>query len=124
MKTLETHHGGNWLDRLLNSWPFCLDSDYTPSLWAIAWDEQGVWHPLNVSLFYNGYFFLRLTFPFGFWLHVKPVRNARFQCGAGWKLNGRIGLTLRWQTDAKAARGAHENAPNLGQAIGWERGTA
>ena len=123
MKTLETNHGGNWLDRLLNSFPFCLDSDSIRTV-AVAWDEEGIYRPGSVSLFYNGYVFFRLTFPFGAWLHVKLVRNARFQCGAGWKLNGRIGLTLRWQTDAKAAAGAHENAPNLGQATGWERGTA
>ena len=27
MKTLETNHDGNWVDRLLNAWPFCLDMD-------------------------------------------------------------------------------------------------
>lgn len=123
MKTLEYHHGGNWIDRLLNAWPFCLDAD-SISTAAIAWDEEGIYRPGSVSLFYNGYVFLRLTFPLGFWLHLKPIPDARFQCGAGWKLNGRFGLTLRWQTDAKAAAGAHENAPNLGQASAWARGTA
>ena len=123
MKTLETNHGGNWLDRLLNAWPWCLDADSIRTA-AIAWDAEGVYFPASRSLFYNGYVFFRLTFPFGAWLHIKPVRSARFQCGAGWKVNGRFGLTLRWQTDAKAAQGAHENAPNLGQASAWARGTA
>ena len=124
MKTLETNHGGNWLDRLLNAWPFCVHRDAVATVFAFAWDEQGRYRPESMSLFYNGYIFFRLTFPLGVWLHVKPVPDARFQCGMGWKLNGRFGLTLRWQTDAKAAQGAHENAPNLGQATGWERGTA
>ena len=123
MKTLETNHGGNWLDRLLNAWPLCLDADSIRTV-AVAWDAEGVYCPEDYSLFYNGFVMVRVTFPFGIWLHLKPVRNARFQCGAGWKLNGRFGLTLRWQTDAKAAHGAHDNAPNAGQAIGWERGTA
>ena len=123
MKTLETNHGGNWFDRLLNSWPLCLDADSIRTV-AIAWDEEGICLPDRRSLFNNGYVSLRLTWPFGAWLHVKPVRNARFQAGAGWKLNGRFGLTFRWQTDAKAAAGAHDNAPNHGQASAWARGTA
>ena len=123
MKTLEYHHGGNWFDRLMNSFPFLLDTDYIGTV-AIAWDAQGVYSPEDRSLFYNGYLFMRLTFPFGVFLHVKPVADARFQCGFGWKLNGRFGLILRWQTDAKAAQGAHANAPNSGQASAWRRGTA
>ena len=123
MKTLEYHHGGNWLDRLLNAWPLCLYADSIRSV-AVAWDAEGVCFPDARSLFNNGYVSLRITWPLGAWLHLKPVRDARFQCGAGWKLNGRFGLTMRWQADAKAAAGAHENAPNLGQAQGWQRGTA
>src|SRR3990167_31613 len=87
MRTLETNHGGNWLDRLLNSWPVLLDNDSIGTV-AAAWDAQGVHAPEASSLFYNGYVFPRLTFPFGSGLHVKPVRNAPFQCGGGWKLNG------------------------------------
>ena len=121
MKTLETNHGGNWVDRLLNRWPLCLDADSIGTL-AFAWDAEGVYCPEDYSLYYNGFVMMRLTFPFGIWLHVKPVSDARFQCGIGWKLNGRFGITLRWQADASAAAGTH--GPNAGQASGWERGTA
>ena len=121
MKTLETNHDGNWVDRLLNAWPLCIDQDSVDS-WAWAWDAEGVYCPEDYSLFYNGFVMLRLTFPFGIWLHVKPVRNSRFQCGIGYALNGRFKLTLRWQTDASAAAGTH--GPNIGQASAWQRGAA
>ena len=123
MKTLEYHHGGNWVDWLLNSFPFLIDTDYIGTL-AFAWDAEGPYSPEDYSLFYNGFVMVRITIPFGIWLHVKPLPDRRFQCGIGWALNGRLKLTLRWQTDAKAAAGAHENAPNAGQASGWGRGTA
>lgn len=119
MKTLEYNHGGNWFDRLNNA--LAVDQLAMRS-WAIAWDAEGVYCPEDYSLFYNGYVFVRLTFPFGVWLHIKPVSDARFQCGIGWKLNGRFGLTLRWQADTSAAAGTH--GPNVGQAQGWGRGTA
>lgn len=121
MKTLEYHYGGDWRDRLLNSWPFLLDTDYIGTI-AFALDEEGPYSPEDYSLFYNGFVFLRLTFPFGVWLHVKVRPTWRFQCGAGWKLNGRFGLTFRFQTDESAARGVA--GPNVGQASGWARGTA
>lgn len=122
MKTAENNHGGNWFDRLLNSWPFCLHVDAIGTLFAKAWDEQGAYRPGDGSLFYNGHFFIRITSPFGIWLHWKPYRNLRIQAGAGWKLNGRFAVLLRAQTDTEAANGTH--GPNYGQAIGWERGTA
>lgn len=149
MKTTENNHGGNWLDKLLNAWPLCLDSDSIKSQ-AMAWDKEGVYFPGSKSLFYNGYVFLRVSIPFGVWLHLKVRPTWRVQAGFGWKLNGRFAfnplgipviaalcLTVGWswwwlvllpfyrkQTDASAAAGAHENAPNLDQASGWERGTA
>lgn len=147
MKSLEYHHGGNWFDRLNNA--LAVDMDSIRSV-AFAWDAEGPYAPEDYSLFYNGFLMLRVTFPFGIFIHIKPVRDARFQCGFGSKLNGRIAgnpyglpvivlltvffgwhwwyllalLFYRWQTDAKAAQGAHENAPNLGQAIEWQRGMA
>ena len=121
MKTLEYHRGGNWFDRLNNA--VAIDPNYIGTI-AFAVDDQGPYCPEASSLFYNGFLMLRLTFPFGVFLHVKPVRDARFQCGIGWALNGRFKLIFRRQTDAKAAAGAHENAPNIGQAVAWERGTA
>lgn len=91
---------------------------------AYACDAEGSYFPGRQSLYYNGFVMLRFNWPLGAFLHLKPVRSARFQCGFGWALNGRFKLILRWQTDAKAALGAHENAPNLGQASAWARGTA
>jgi hypothetical protein len=124
MKTLEYNHGGNWIDRLLNRWPFCLDANSMRTV-AIARDAQGWYKPGARSLFYNGYVFVRLTWPLGLWLHVRLTPDHRSQFGAGWKLNGRFGLTFRpWQANASGARGAHPGAPNVGHASAWERGTA
>lgn len=122
MKTLETNHGGDWRDRLLNRWPACVHVDAVATIFALAWDREGVYRPEAASLFYNGAVMVRVTFPFGIWLHFKPVSSARLQLGLGWKLNGRFGGVLRWQRDADAARGTH--GPNIGQAVAWERGTA
>lgn len=119
MKTLEYHHGGNWFDRLNNA--IAVDPDDMETV-AVAFDAEGVYLPEDYSLFYNGYLMARLTWPLGVFLHIKPVKSARLQLGFGWKLNGRFGLILRWQSDASAAKGTH--GPNLGQAAGWERGTA
>ena len=122
MKTLETNHGGDWRDKLLNAWPLCIHTDAVATIFTFAYDADGFCRPDSRSLYANGYVFLRLTFPFGVWLHIKPVSHARLQLGAGWKLNGRFGLIIRWQTDASAAAGTH--GPNHGQASAWKRGTA
>lgn len=122
MKTIELHYGGDWRDKVLNAWPLCIHTDAVATLLAAAWDSQGIYRPESRSLFYNGAIMVRLTLPFGIWLHIKPVAAGRFQCGIGWKLNGRFGLLLRWQTDKSAATGAH--GPNVGQASAWDRGTA
>jgi len=125
VKTIELNHGGNWIDRLLNAWPACIHSDAVATLFTFAWDADGWYRPASKSLYYNGRLFLRITSPGGVWLHIRLRPEWRkFQCGAGWKLNGRFGLTFRLQTDESASAGAHENAPNIGQARGWERGTA
>lgn len=122
MKTLETNRGGNLLDRLLNSWPFCIHKDAVATLFTRAWDDQGAYRPENASLFYNGHFFVRISFPFGIWLHWKPYSDLRVQLGIGWKLNGRFGVVARVQSDDEAAAGTH--GPNFGQARKWDRGTA
>lgn len=121
MRILENNHGGNWIDRLLNAWPFCIDQDNVNS-WAVAWDADGIYFPDDLSLFCNGYVMVRVCWPLGVFVHIKPVRNARFQFGIGWKVNGRVGLTLRWQTDESAANGTH--GQNVGQAKEWNRGAA
>jgi hypothetical protein len=111
-----------WANKALNSWPLLLDEDSTGTIVAVARDKEGWYSPGDVSLFYNGYFFMRLTYPFGIFLHIKPRLNTRIQFGFGWKLNGRFAITLRKQTDEQAATGTL--GPNVGQAKGWERGTA
>ena len=122
MKTIENHYNGDWRDKLFNAWPLCLDTSSIKTLFARASDNQGVYTPGDRSLFYNGVWSVRLTFPFGIWVHVKPTIDLRLQAGAGWKLNGRFAVLLRVQTDESAAAGTH--GPNHGQASGWDRGTA
>lgn len=96
------------------------------SLFAFAWDNKGPYLPPDTSLFMNGYVSFRIVawrwLPLGMWVHVKPRVNTRIQCGAGWKGNGRIGLTFRVQSDEEAQEGVL--GKNYGQARGWERGTA
>jgi hypothetical protein len=122
VKTIEVHYNGDWRDKLLNAWPLCVHTDAVATLFALALDAQGIYRPDSRSLFYNGFVMVRLTWPFGIWLHIKPTSTGRFQCGIGWKLNGRIALLFRWQTDASAAAGVR--GPNVGQASAWDRGTA
>lgn len=121
MKVVEHHYGGDWRDKLLNAWPLLRDTDDIRTWFAWAWDAEGRYRPGDRSLFYNGYVMVRITNP-GIFLHLKWRRSSRFQAGFGWKLNGRFGLILRYQTDASAARGV--SGPNVGQAGAWDRGTA
>jgi len=124
MRTLENDARlPDWVNALLNRWPLCIHKDAVATIFTIACDAEGWYRPENVSLFYNGYFFLRIIWPFGVWLHVKPRIDARCQLGLGWKLNGRFGFTCRlWQTDEAAAAGVQ--GQNFGQARWWNRGTA
>lgn len=72
------------------------------------------------SLYYNGVVFLRISAPFDFRLQVRVWPTWLFQCGLGWKGNGRFAPTLRFQTDASAAVGM--DGPNYGQASGFQYG--
>jgi hypothetical protein len=122
MRTLEHNHPVHpWIDRLLNSRWLCLD-DARMRTWAVARDAQGWYLPGRASLYYNGYFMVRLCWPVGVFVHVRWSPVARLQLGVGFKLNGRFGLIARYQTDADAAKGVH--GPNHGQATGFDRGTA
>lgn len=116
---------------LLNQWPLLIDTDSVRSL-GVAWlfKEGGRWCFLpritgDVSLFYNAVFFLRLSVPFGAFASLRwsasSTARALLQLGAGWKLNGRIALLLRIQSDATSAAGA--SGPNYGQATGFNYGT-
>jgi hypothetical protein len=118
-------------DDLLNRWPLLLDTDSMRSV-GLAWlfKEGGTWNfrpriPGDVSLFYNAVFFLRLNWPLGIFASVRwsasTTEKALLQLGAGWKLNGRIALLLRIQSDATSAAGA--SGPNYGQATGFNYGT-
>jgi hypothetical protein len=111
----------------LNKWPLLIDTETIKSI-GIAWlfKENGTWNFLprvtgNVALFYNAQFFLRLSLPFGvfFGLRLGPIYL--FQCGIGWKLNGRFAILFRLQTDASAAAGV--SGPNYGQSTGYSYGT-
>src|SRR5205807_10252029 len=87
MKTIENDARlPAWLNGVLNRWPACIHRDAVATIFTIAWDEHGIDRPENVSLYYNGFLFVRLCWPFGIWLHLKPMRNLRFQCGGGWAL--------------------------------------
>lgn len=126
MKVVEGHPAD-----LLNQWPLLIDTDSVRSL-GVAWlfKEDGRWCLLprntgEVSLFYNAVFFLRLSWPFGVFASVRwsasSTAKALLQLGAGWKLNGRIALLLRIQSDATSAAGS--SGPNYGQASGFDYGT-
>lgn len=129
MLTIENPNG-TWLDRLLNRWPLLRDTDDIRSL-AVAWlfkeDGRWVFAPRlcdKTSLFYNAVFFVRVTNPglfISFRWSESSTAKAMIQCGAGWKLNGRIALLLRIQSDQSSAAGV--SSPNLGQATGWNFGT-
>lgn len=75
------------------------------------------------SLYYNGIIFFRVMLPFFVGLQVrwgKDVKPSFFQTHIGWKLNGRLAIALRFQSDASAAAGM--DFPNPGQAQGWSDG--
>lgn len=124
MKTIEYHHQGTWYGRLFDDVNnrIAVDVDSLRTV-AIAVDADGVYFPGAASNFYNGYVMARATWPPGLYVHLRLERTHRTQVGAGWKTNGRFGLTFRpWQSDAGAAAGVH--GPNYGQATSWQRGTA
>jgi hypothetical protein len=128
----EAHHGNNWWDRLLNCWPFMIDTDSISSF-GIGWifTEHGTWKLLprlignNGHLYMNALLFFRMTFwgmiPLGAFLHIRLSSTRLVQIGFGIKNNtGRIGLIFRFQTDASAARGSA--SPNPDQTGGFEWG--
>lgn len=138
MKTLEYHHGNNWLDKLLNAWPFCIHTDSVKPVLEIEWGANPngpatpMWNNLKVrtgkdcqtdSLFRNGVVYLRLLAPFGIFWSVRWAafkRRSFLQSGIGWKLNGRAAALFRVQGDESAAKGVH--GPNYGQAVGFAEG--
>lgn len=66
MRTTELNHGGDWRDRLLNSWPFLIDTEQVKTLFAFAFCRSTfgwtwIYGDLDRSLFMNGTFFVRYT---------------------------------------------------------------
>ena len=108
-----------------------IDSDLVKSI-GIAWlfKENGKWAFTpritgNTSLFYNAVFFVRLSLPLGIFASFRwsdsTIKKALFQTGIGWKLNGRLAILFRVQSDKTSAAGV--TGPNLGQSGGFEYGT-
>jgi len=127
MKTIEYNHSNNWLDKLLNSWPFCIDTECIyPLIRGGVCRNESIWHAwvsrdAGTSLYYNGVIFVRLMLPFWIGIHIRPTSKHYLQVGLGFKLNGRFGAIFRIQTDDSAEHGAH--GPNYGQGKGYECGT-
>ena len=127
MRSIEQRHPGEpWLLYWLGN-ATAIEPGWIRSV-ALAWifRDAGQWCFLprgcgTESLFYNAQLFLRLSLPFGVFFGMRLGATHLFQCGIGWKLNGRFGILLRIQTDASAAAGV--TGPNYGQATGYDFGT-
>jgi hypothetical protein len=57
------------------------------------------------SLFMNGAFYLQIRLPFWVGIQIRPFTKRYFQCGFGWKGNGRAAILFRFQTDESSAAG-------------------
>lgn len=130
MKITESQHPGEpfWLYWLGNA--TAIDGKYIKSI-GIAWlfKEGGKWVFMpritgEQSLFFNSVFFLRLSLPFGIFASVRWSeafdKKSLFQAGIGWKLNGRLAVLLRIQSDKTSAAGV--TGPNVGQSRGFYYG--
>lgn len=135
MNIIEDQHPGEpyWLYWLGNA--TAIDPEAVRSI-GLAWlfKEFGRWDFLpcmtgEQSLFFNAVFFLRVTFvwciPAGIFASVRwsdsTTKKALFQVGAGYKLNGRLAVLCRIQSDEASAKGV--TGPNFGQATGFDFGT-
>ena len=126
MKNLEIF--GKWSDKLLNSFPFCLDDIYIKTV-GIAWlfTVDGKWCfipkivPSNWQ-YANACIFVRIGFPFAFFMQLRASPTHLWQGGIGWKQSGRIAIHFRFQTDASSAIGYHVGLPNTDHASGFEYG--
>lgn len=126
MKHLE--YFNHWYDKILNSFPLCLDSDTIKSFgMAIGYTIDGKWSfkPKFIGKEYqyaNAMFFIKLGLPFAFFMQIRWSETRLWQGGIGWKDSGRFAIHCRFQTDASAAIGYHTGLPNTDQAHGWEFG--
>ena len=123
VKITEVQHPGEpfWLYWLGNA--TAIDDSYVKSI-GIAWlfKEDGKWKFMpritgQQSLFFNAVFFLRFSLPFGVFFSFRwsasSVKKALLQTGIGWKLNGRLAVLLRIQSDISSAKGV--TGRNTGQ---------
>jgi len=130
MKILEAQHPGEpfWLYWLGNA--TAIDDTYVKSV-GIAWlfKEGGKWKFIpritgQQSLFFNAVFFLRFSLPFGVFFSFRwssaTDKKSLLQTGFGWKLNGRLAVLLRIQSDISSAKGV--TGPNVNQAVGFYYG--
>ena len=109
-----------------------LSPDTIKPLLSVQWGWDKDWrnyriatgHDRTESLYYNGMFFCRFMFPFfvGFMVRWSGATDKRafLQTHIGWKLNGRLAVAFRVQSDTSGERGM--DFPNPGQARGWADG--
>lgn len=146
----DRHPGESWLLWKLGNLTAITDEAVVSEGVMWLFKENGKWVFIprltgNRSLFYNAVFFFRYTVsPFTlitfylavalgwYWALIYGVfvsfrwsgsttKKALFQTGFGHKLNGRLGLPLRFQSDKSSAAGV--TGPNSGQAQGFNGGT-
>lgn len=100
---------------------FSVQIGFFDRLYSGAFDVMRFWYKDPPSLFMNGVVFAQLRLPFWVGLGIRFSPSHFFQCGIGWKGNGRLAILLRIQTDESAEEGM--DGPNYGQAIGMMDGT-
>lgn len=98
-----------------------IQAGFIDSVYPGAFDLLRMWWKDTPSLFMNGVFFLQLRFPFWIGIQIRPFTARYFQCGIGWKGNGRLGLLFRFLHDESSAAGM--DGPNKGQTTGMNDGT-
>lgn len=91
------------------------------SVYQGAFDVFRIWYKDPPALYMNGFFFLQLRLPFWIGIQIRPFTQRYFQCGIGWKGNGRLAILCRIQTDESAAAGM--DGVNVGQASFMNDGT-
>lgn len=125
-----------WLKKLKDK--LTIDPKYVIPLVCFQWgcsdsdkpDLKSFWirfgrSDKDYSLFHNGLFFMRLTFPLGcFWgirWTGKPGKKSTLHTGFGYKINGQLAITFRIQSDESSEDGTFGG--NVGQAKGWRCGS-
>jgi len=86
-----------------------------------AFDVMRIIYRDPPSLFMNGFFFIQIRLPFWVGIQIRPFTRKYFQCGFGWKGNGRLAILFRFQTDESSAIGM--DGINVGQATYMNDGT-